>query len=150
MLKKVSKLLVKMDKNFLSKKSHNSNQRLNLQEITLQDKIKLGLIRYTSKKDIRKLANRVATKSLMGKMGEIKNSKENLIIQTISVSLIIQTTSVKTNHTKTINRDPSMVQESNPTAARTTTKRKMIGTRIRITSQLTKSRHMFKMKEILR
>lgn len=150
MLKKVSKLLVKMDKNFLSKKSHNSNQRLNLQEITLQDKIKLGLIRYTSKKDIRKLANRVATKGLMGKMGEIKNSKENLIIQTISVNLIIQTTSVKTNHTKTINRDPSMVQESNPTAARTTTKRKMIGTRIRITSQLTKSRHMFKMKEILR
>lgn len=142
--------MVKMEKNFLSRKSHNSNQRLNLQEITLQDKIKLGLIRYTSKKDIRKLANRVATKSLMGKMGEIKNSKENLIIQTISVSLIIQTTSVKTNHTKTINRDPSMVQESNPTAARTTTKRKMIGTRIRITSQLTKSRHMFKMKEILR
>ena len=142
--------MVKMAKNFLSKKSHNSNQRLNLQEIILQDKIKLGLIRYTSKKDIRKLANRVATKSLMGKMGEIKNSKENLIIQTISVNLIIQTTSVKTNHTKTINRDPSMVQESNPTAARTTSKRKMIGTRIRITSQLTKSRHMFKMKEILR
>jgi hypothetical protein len=142
--------LVKMDKNFLSRKSHNSNQRLNLQEITLQDKIKLGLIRYTSKKDIRKLANRVATKSLMGKMGEIKNSKGNLIIQTISVNLIIQTTSVKTNLTKTINRDPSMVQESNPTVARTTTKRKMIGTRIRITSQLTKSRHMFKMKEILR
>lgn len=142
--------MVKMAKNFLSKKSHNSNQRLNLQEITLQDKIKLGLIRYTSKKDIRKLANRVATKSLMGKMGEIKNSKENLITQTISVNLIIQTTSVKTNLTKTINRDPSMVQESNPTAARTTTKRKMIGTRIRITSQLTKSRHMFKMKEILR
>ena len=139
-----------MDKNFLSKKSHNSNQRLNLQEIILQDKIKLGLIRYTSKKDIRKLAKRVATKSLMGKMGEIKNSKENLIIQTISVNLIIQTTSVKTNLTKTINRDPSMVQESNPTAARTTTKRKMIGTRIRITSRLTKSRHMFKMKEILR
>ena len=142
--------MVKMDKNFLSKRSHNSNQRLNLQEIILQDKIKLGLIRYTSKKDIRKLANRVATKSLMGKMGEIKNSKENLIIQTISVNLIIQTTSVKTNLTKTINRDPSMVQESNPTAARTTSKRKMIGTRIRITSQLTKSRHMFKMKEILR
>ena len=139
-----------MAKNFLSKKSHNSNQRLNLQEIILQDKIKLGLIRYTSKKDIRKLANRVATKSPMGKMGEIKNSKENLITQTISVNLIIQTTSVKTNHTKTINRDPSMVQESNPTAARTTSKRKMIGTRIRITSQLTKSRHMFKMKEILR
>ena len=142
--------MVKMAKNFLSKKSHNSNQRLNLQEIILQDKIKLGLIRYTSKKDIRKLANRVATKSPMGKMGEIKNSKENLITQTISVNLIIQTTSVKTNHTKTINRDPSMVQESNPTAARTTSKRKMIGTRIRITSQLTKSRHMFKMKEILR
>ena len=139
-----------MDKNFLSKKSHNSNQRLNLQEITLQDKIKLGLIRYTSKKDIRKLANRVATKSPMDKMGKIKNSKENLIIQTISVNLIIPIINVKTNHTKTINRDPSMVQESNPTAARTTSKRKMIGIRIRITSQLTKSRHMFKMKEIPR
>ena len=139
-----------MDKNFLSKKSHNSNQRLNLQEITLQDKIKLGLNRYTGKKDIRKLANRVATKSPMGKMGKIKNSKENLIIQTISVSLIIQILSVKTSHTKTINRDPSMVLESNPTAARTTSKRKMIGTRKKITSQLTKSRHMFKMKEILR
>ena len=123
-----------MANNFHFKNNHNSSQKLNLVEIILPNKVNQNLNQCISKRDIRKLVNREAIKS---HMIEIKNSRENLIIQTIIV---------RTNPTKTINKDLSMGKKSSPTEVRTISKRRMIGTRIRITSQLTKSRHMFKMK----
>jgi hypothetical protein len=127
-----------VDKTFHSKNSHNSSQRQNLQKIILQNRINQHFNRYKDKRDTKKSVKIAATKDLTTKTKVFKKS------------LIIQTINVRTSHIRIINRDHLMVQEENLMKESKASKRKMIGTRIRIISQPTKSRPIFKMMKILR
>lgn len=128
-----------MENSFHLKRKLNLSLKSNLAEITLQGKIDPHLIQSTSKKAIRKSVMK-AIKNPTGK-GKDKNTNENLTTQTITD---------KKSPTKTIKKDPSTAQENNHMKAKTTSRRKMTGTRIEIISQLTKSRPTSKMKDILK